>query len=321
MHNFHEDAFSLENRKLLNLALLLILALSLFILVSLFISRGTRSHDQGALVEAPKVDVFKDTNLIARAAIVYDVKNKKILYAKNEHEVYPLASITKVLTALTAVELLPKDTVVTIKKEFLDQEGDSGLHVNEKWNLSDLIDYSLMVSSNDGAAAIASAAGAFQTNTNPTNLSRKDFIVAMNATAKKIGMESSEFHNESGLDVSKSQSGGYGSAEDIAMLFAYALKNHPEVLSATRYQNLSFVSVDKIKHNAENTDTVLGSIPAVLGSKTGYTELAGGNLAVMFEPTIERPVVVVVLGSTYDGRFDDMKNLVSTTMQLVSSGQ
>ena len=185
MYDFHEDIFTLENRKLLNLALLLLLALSLFILVSLFISRGTLTHEQGVLVEAPKVDVYKDTSIIARSAIVYDVKNKKILYAKNAQEIYPLASITKVLTAVTAVELLPKETVVTIKKEFLVEEGDSGLRVNEKWNLTDLIDYSLMVSSNDGVVAIASAAGAFQSNQNPTNLTRKDFIVAMNAEAKK----------------------------------------------------------------------------------------------------------------------------------------
>ncbi len=312
----NKDLFSLENKKLLNLMLLLILSLSLIVLVSLSISRGTLFHDQKPFAH---VDPFQNVSVIARSAIVYDISAKKVIYSKNPDDVLPLASLTKLLTMVTAVELLPASTVVTIKKEFIDEEGDSGLMLGEKWKLSDLVDYSLMVSSNDGASAIAAAAGAFQSQSDPSGLTLGDFIASMNVEAKKIGMSNSKFFNVSGLDISKTQSGGYGSARDMATLLSYILESHSNILSATRYQSLSFTSLSKIRHSAQNTDTALMNIPAVLGSKTGYTELAGGNLAVAFDPGIGRPIAVVVLGSTYDGRFSDVENLVKKTFEYIGS--
>ncbi len=321
MHaNDSKTLLSLENKKLINLGLLLILALFLFVLVSLFISRGVRTHDQGVLVQEPRIDSFANTSIIARSAIVYDAQSGRVLYAKNPDDILPLASITKVLTAVTATELLPKDTIVTIKPEFLDTEGDSGLKQDEKWKLTDLIDFSLMVSSNDGAHAIAAVAGAFSTKADPSKITRDQFIADMNAEAKKIGMKNSHFNNESGLDISKTDSGAYGSARDVGILFNYTLKNKPEILAATRYQNLTFTSLSNIKHDAENTDIALSGIPAVLGSKTGFTDLAGGNLAVTFDPSIEHPITIVVLGSTYDGRFADMQTLVQKTMEYINQG-
>jgi D-alanyl-D-alanine carboxypeptidase (penicillin-binding protein 5/6) len=310
----NSELFSLDNRKLINLMLLLVLALLLFVLVSLSISRGSLFHDQKPYA---KVDPLQNISILARSAIVYDIGSKKVIYSKNPDDVLPLASLTKLLTMVTAVELLPPSTVVIIKKEFIAEEGDSGLLLGERWKLSDLIDYSLMVSSNDGASAIAAAAGAFQTQSDPSALTLNDFITFMNTEAKKIGMNNSHFFNVSGLDISKEQSGGYGSARDMATLFAYTLENHPDILSATRYQNLSFTSQSKIRHNAQNTDTALVNIPAVLGSKTGYTELAGGNLAVTFDPGIGRPITIVVLGSTIDGRFSDMETLVKKTFEYI----
>ena len=311
---------SIENKKLINLALLLLLALGLVWIVSLYMSQGRRSNDEGVLVKKESVQPFERVSLIARSAIVLDVNKNKILFAKNPDDVLPLASLTKVLTAVTAVELLPKNTTVTIRKEFLDTEGDSGLRSDEQWKLSDLIDYSLMVSSNDGAHAIAAVAGAFQMKEEPSQITKDNFIRKMNDLARTIGMKSSHFSNESGLDLSKSESGGYGSARDITTLFSYTFKNHPEILAATKYLNLSFTSLSNIRHNAENTDIALSSIPAVLGSKTGYTELAGGNLAITFDPSIGEPVTIVVLGSTIDGRFSDVQTLVKMTMEYINNG-
>lgn len=317
--NNDQNIYTLENKKLLNLALLLILVLSLLVLVSLYISKGVRTDTPGTFVEVQN-DPFKDASLIARAAIVYDIANSKVVYSKNLNDVLPIASITKLLTAVTAVELLPKSTVVTVKKEFLAEEGDSGLRSDQKWDLTDLIDYSLMVSSNDGAAAIAGAAGAFKTQVDPSTISRKEFISDMNAEAKKIGMKSSNFFNETGLDVSKEQAGGYSTVEDLATLFAYILKNHPDIFSATKYPNLSFTSLDNLRYNAQNTDIIIDNLPAVLGSKTGYTELAGGNLGIVFNAGLQRPMAVIVLGSTFNGRFTDVEDLVKKTLVYVGQG-
>lgn len=315
MNTGPNNKYLADNVSLIRTALILILALSLFVFISMYISRGVRTNDQNILVDEK---VFPEMQLIARSAIVYDMLDGKVIYSKNPDDVYPLASIAKVLTMVTAVELLPRASEITIKNEFLEAEGDSGLLKDERWKLSDLIGYSLMVSSNDGANAIASVAGAFLTKSDPSSVTREGFIVDMNKKAKEIGMERSIFYNESGLDLSLERSGSYGTARDVATLFSYALKEHPEILSATTYQNLTFTSISNISHRAQNTDTVLGLIPAVLGSKTGYTALAGGNLAIAFEPSFGRPVAIVVLGSTYDGRFEDMQKLVRNTMKLTS---
>jgi serine-type D-Ala-D-Ala carboxypeptidase (penicillin-binding protein 5/6) len=310
---------TIDNRRLINLALVLVLMLSLFALVSLSVNHTKIAHDTNNLAKT-KINPFDKTNILAKSAIVYDIAAKKILYSKNPDEVLPLASITKILTAVTAVEILPKNTVVTVRKAFLDETGDSGLYRDEKWKLSDLINFSLVVSSNDGAAAIAGAAGAFVTKQDPSNITMDQFVTMMNAKAKEIGMNTAKFYNANGLDVSTSLSGGYGSVRDIATLFAYALENHPEITDATRYDQLSFVSNSDKFHTAINTDKDINEIPGLLVSKTGYTDLAGGNLGIVFDPGIGRPIAVVVLGSTYDGRFSDVSELVKETDQYIAEG-
>jgi D-alanyl-D-alanine carboxypeptidase (penicillin-binding protein 5/6) len=310
---------ALDNKKLINLALLLILALSSFILVSLSIEQGRIAHDTNNLAQV-KSSPFDNTNVLAKGAIVYDIGAKKILYSKNPDEVLALASITKILTAVTAVEIMPKDTVVTINKQFLSENGDSGLYRDEKWKLSDLISFSLIVSSNDGASAIAGAAGAFLDNQNPSSISLNDFINVMNTKAKDIGMNSSQFYNVNGLDLSSTQSGAYSTARDVATLLAYSLQKHPEITDATRYDALSFKSESNKLHTAVNTNTDIKMIPGLLASKTGYTDIAGGNLGVVFDPGIGRPIAVVVLGSTYDGRFTDVNTLVQKTEEYVAQG-
>jgi D-alanyl-D-alanine carboxypeptidase len=319
MHPLTPNQFNLETKRLIRLGALLILVLALATVISFYLSRGVRTYDSGPLVEENLPNPFDTVSLVARSAIVYDIQENQILFSKNINDVLPLASITKVLSAITAVELLPPDSVIAVRAEFLNEEGDSGLYRDEEWSLQELIDFSLLTSSNDGMAAIASAAGALRKETrNPEAISREEFIVAMNEKAKAIGMTESSFFNESGLDIPEGGSGGYSSAYDIARLFAYTLRAHPAVLEATRYDNLTLNSLSEIGHLAQNTNVSLNAIPGVIASKTGFTDLAGGNLAIVFDPGLNRPIVVVVLGSTYDSRFTDVETLVTKTFESIS---
>ena len=252
---------------------------------------------------------------IAKSAYVFDIKENKVLYKKNEFIQLPLASLTKLMMALTASRLFPVNSKVIIKKEFLSAEGDSGLFADESWRLSDLLDFSLMVSSNDGARSIASVVGAFDLKTEDYILGRRDFITKMNLLAKELDLKQTYFTNESGLDVG-GVSGGYGSAIDVANLMKYILKNYPDILEATKYQSLEILSLTKI-HKAENTNIDINKIPNLIASKTGYTDMAGGNLAVAFDASIGRPVIVVVLGSSVDGRFNDVSALVKASLEYI----
>lgn len=259
---------------------------------------------------------FNDLNLLAKAVYVYDIRDHKIIYQKNETTQLPLASLTKLMTALTAIEMAPKNSQITIRKEFLLGEGDSGLKDGEVWNLKNLLDFSLIVSSNDGARSVASVIGATKLKTVDYNMGRKDFIKKMNEKAVEVGLKQTYFINESGLDENSSQSGAYGSAEDVSKLVEYMLVHNPEILEATKSEKENIASLSKI-HSAQNTNIDIGKIPNILASKTGYTNLAGGNLVVAFDASIGRPVVMVVLGSTQEGRFSDILKLASTTVDYM----
>lgn len=279
---------------------------------------------QKPIVEAKKeiqkniVDakIFDNVNVLAKAVYIYDINDHKIIYQRNEQAQLPLASLTKLMTALTAIELAPKNAKITIRKEFLAEEGDSGLKDGEVWDLNKLVDFSLIVSSNDGVRSVASVIGATLSNTKDYSMGRADFIKKMNEKAVSIGMKQTYFLNESGLDQNSSQAGAYGSAEDISKLLEYMMVHNPEILEATKLSVEDIASESKI-HNAQNTNIDIGKIPNLIASKTGYTNLAGGNLAVAFDASVGRPVIIVVLGSTQDGRFTDVLELANTTMQYI----
>jgi D-alanyl-D-alanine carboxypeptidase len=133
-------------------------------------------------------------------------------------------------------------------------------------------------------------------------------------------MNESRFNNETGLDLSSSESGGYSSSRDVAFLFAYVLRNHPEILEATRHEIFNVKSENNIKHSATNTNIGIQNIPGLIASKTGYTDMAGGNLAIVFDPGVGRPIVVVALGSSEVGRFSDISLLTKTTFEYLSQG-
>jgi D-alanyl-D-alanine carboxypeptidase len=260
--------------------------------------------------------VFIKPEVIATSYIVLDIQSDTVIAAKNAEIARPLASVTKVMSAVVARSVLPKDSPVTIRREFLEEEGDSGLRDGEVFKLSDLLDLSLIISSNDGARSIASVAGAFMRGTSDYTFGRSEFIKEMNTQSKKLGLNSFSFNNETGLDNTDGTSGGYGNAHDVAKLFAYALKEYPDLLEMTSHSKDTVKSVQYI-HDLENTNSSLGEIPNIIASKTGFTAIAGGNLAIVFDAGFGKPIAIVVLGSTTDGRFTDMVALASSTLQYI----
>lgn len=264
---------------------------------------------------------FENLKLEARAVYVYDINHAEALYALNEEVQLPLASLTKVMTAVVAAESLPYDTVVTIDPSDLASEGDSGLLPHESWRARDLLDFMLLVSSNDSAHVLASAAGAY-ISSKPSNVNlspEQVFVGAMNKKAQELGLAQTYFLNESGLDKTDIVSGGYGSARDMAHLFSFALSALPSTFNATSYGGVSFTSLEARTHVATNTNELVSNVPGIIASKTGYTDLAGGNLVIAFDAGINRPIVVVVLGSSREGRFKDVEKLTAATLEALQN--
>jgi len=263
---------------------------------------------------------LNDATLEARAAYVYDVKNDSVLYAHGGYEVLPLASLTKLMAALVVSETLPKDAVVTITANDIKTEGDTGLRVGERWNLSDIIGFTLMTSSNDGASALASAAGSLgQTMYEiPAEQARADFVNKMNTKAEELGLRGTRFFNGTGLDLNGEISGGYGTARDVALLMAEAVRTMYDDLSITALPQTSISSLANIRHVSTNTNEYVGRIPNLIASKTGYTDLAGGNLVIAFDAGLMRPIIISVLGSSREGRFTDVEKLVWATLESIT---
>lgn len=247
----------------------------------------------------------------ATAAVVYDINSDTILFDKAPNESLPLASITKLMTALVVTELLDKDTTVTVPASAVAQYGNSGLREGERITAENLTHYAILSSSNDAAYALAYAIGE---ELYPGEGSQP-FVDAMNVRADELGLENTEFQNPTGLDISEVESGAMGSAGDITLLMGYILQNHPELLVPSQMSETRIYNEQGEYHFAANTNQLVQDIPNILGSKTGYTDLAGGNLTVAFDAGFNRPVVVTVLGSSFQGRFTDMNTLLDATRQ------
>lgn len=263
-------------------------------------------------------DTFGNIDLAAKSAIVADLTGSKVLFSKNPDIQLPLASLTKVALVLAVSESLAQNAIVAIPYDTAPKGSDERLARGEKWRVKDIIDFTLVASSNSAADILASIADK-PIRERFTNAPEGEAALwRMNRIAHELGLEQTYFLNVNGLDLSATLSGAYGSASDMVKLFSYAATANLPAFSGTSESGLILTSPDgRGKTSAFNTNEVAGDLPGLIMSKTGITDLAGGNLAVVFEVSPGRPIVAIVLGSTREGRFEDMKRLVARTQEII----
>lgn len=241
--------------------------------------------------------------LSAKAALLYDPTSGRILFQKNGDAQLPLASITKLMSAYVALEARAGNTRVTITEEDLLPEGDWGLLPGDTFTLQDLLRLSLVGSSNDAVTAAAHSGGS-------------DYLARMNAAAAELGLSRTYFYNPTGLDLNESTPGAFGSAYDVARLMAAFMEAYPAYLEETSAWSTSVITPERqMVISVEATAAPLSHLPGFVGAKTGYTDLAGGNLVAVFDLSIGRPVIAVVLGSTREGRFTDVRTLINAVQK------
>ncbi|KEP27274.1 D-alanyl-D-alanine carboxypeptidase family protein [Bacillus zhangzhouensis] len=199
----------------------------------------------------------------ARSAILIDGQSGRVLFGKDEHEKRRIASITKIMTAVLAIESGKMKDTVTISKRAIQAEGSSiYLKEGQKVSLEDLT-YGLMLrSGNDAAVAIAEHVGG----------SLEGFIFMMNQKASELGMENTNFQNPHGLDDHKNH---YSSAYDMAILTKYAMehKQYQKIAGTTFYKAKTMEGYWKNKNKL-----LTGLYQYSTGGKTGYTKLAKRTL-------------------------------------------
>ncbi|MFC1757121.1 D-alanyl-D-alanine carboxypeptidase family protein [Patescibacteria group bacterium] len=234
----------------------------------------------------------------ALSACVFDILNNSFIYELNADTQRPLASLTKLMTAIVAKENLLPSTLVEISKEALLQEGDSGLIMQEKWNLSDILKIMLISSSNDAAYAVASSLKP------GLEITDKEFVEIMNKKVLEMGLKKTYFINATGLDISENLAGAYGTCKEMSSIIKYILINYPDLLEPTTKDYLSLGD-----RTFKNTNDIVNVIPVFFGGKTGFSDLAGGNLTIVVSKGLNHPMIITVLGSSIDGRFEDVKTL------------
>jgi len=326
-HLLEEDQPSLANRFPVRRQLLII-GVFMFLLFAGFTIPKTiallHSEDSDTTIQAstnlatdtqevtPKI--ITDVKIYADAAFVWDVVGQRALYQKNADEPLPLASITKLMTALVAYELVTSDTPVTITKTAAAQQSGGSFTEGEVFAAKELADFALISSYNSAAYTLAATVGELLGDEDAVT----QFVAAMNIRAEELNLTTLEYVNPTGLDVSATEAGAVGSARDTAFLMEYILLNHPEILTPTVTEYTRLYNQSGAFHEAYNTNDILTDIPNLLGSKTGFTDLAGGNLIIAFDAGYNRPIIVTVLGSSRNERFSDIKKLVAAVEETMS---
>lgn len=288
-------------------SLIIAIAITAAVLVALEIP--TVRDSQTAAAQEP-LDPFDGLTIEAKAAIVIDIRSGEVLYEKNADVQLPIASLTKVPLVLAVAEVLSPNTLITIPY-YASGTGENGhLTKGEIWRVRDVIDFTLIASSNNGAEILADAANEALHERYPESPEHSAALWRMNTIAQELGLNHTYFLNVSGLDISQTQSGAFGSARDMATLYAYAVASEPSLFAATARDHVLLTAISGSAQSALNTNDAQGAIVGLIMGKTGITDLAGGNLAVVFDVGLAHPVVAVVLGSSEQGRFTDTQKLV-----------
>ena len=234
----------------------------------------------------------------AKSILIKDLGCDCTLFEKNSKIRLPIASTTKIMTALVASEYFAANSNLTVK----DAAGISGSTVNlsrgETLSFRSLLYGLLLNSGNDAAFAIAeNYSGGVDS-----------FVEAMNKKAKDLNLQNTHFDNPAGFDSNNH----FSSAEDLAIIAEESLKNS-QLARIFATKETEVLSLDKkFSHKLFNLNKLLSSVVGVLGIKTGTTSLAKENLVGLVERN-EHRIITVVLGS--DDRFRETTNLIEWTYQ------
>lgn len=257
----------------------------------------------------------------AHAFAVVDADSGKILAGSHETDRRQIASLTKMMTAILAMEKIEDlDEPIDIGDEEVYIEGTkigcprSGycispqLKIGEQVSAKSLLQAMLMNSANDAAIALGKHIAG----------SQDAFANLMNQKAKQMGLADTHFCTPSGLEPDGRESECYSSAADIARVAAYSMR-FDTIWKMFGYPNNSQItSCDgQVAHTLINSDILLDDIPNCMGGKTGFTPAAGYSLLMgVSEPTHLHRIVIVLLDDPY--RWQDIRSAIDWTFQAYS---
>lgn len=248
---------------------------AVFLLLFCLMAYGSAPFSLTYTVQAQEADSvesaeIKPSELYARSAVLMDAESGRILFGKNGQEEMPMASTTKIMTCILALENGEVSEPVSVSREAASQPAVKlGMKSGQKFYLKDLL-YSLMLEShNDSAVAIAEHVGG----------SVRGFAEMMNRKAEELGCDSTYFITPNGLDAQDENGIHHTTAEDLAEIMKYCIMDSPkkkEFLEITRTDTYTFSDCDGTgSYSCNNHNTFLKMMEGALSGKTGFTADAG----------------------------------------------
>ena len=229
----------------------------------------------------------------AEAYVVQNSGTGEVLASHDEHEQLPMASITKLMTAIVALERASLDDVATVSRRTASiGESTINLRPGERVTLRDLIRAALIQSANDAANAIAAYVGGGSVGR---------FVELMNARARQLGLEDTHFVNPDGLDAP----GHYSSAADLTKLARVAM-NKPFIRQTVR-----LVDAEAAGRRVHTWNDLLSSFPRTIGVKTGHTNGAGWSQVAAARGGGVTIYATILGGETREGRNGDLAALLT----------
>ena len=245
-------------------------------------------------VAPPAEHISVADRLSASGVVIMDAQSGQQLYGRQQTVRRPMASITKLMTALLTIENHELDELVTIPKEVEDIKGNIvHLPAGEEFTVADLLSALLISSANDAAYVLALYHSATEAS----------FVFDMNIRANALGLKGTSFANPSGLDHPRQ----WSTPNDIAWLTMYATRN-PEIQERMGKRNAMIYSKNGTPISLSHTHAMLHGDSIVRGGKTGTTDAAGQCLVSIVEQG-EREYIVVLLNSLQ--RYKDMKSIIA----------
>jgi D-alanyl-D-alanine carboxypeptidase (penicillin-binding protein 5/6) len=234
-------------------------------------------------------------NVDAKAAMMIEAGNGKVLFAKNPDGSFPPASTAKVMTAIVAIERVPVTKEMTVSRKAVRIAPTvAGLRPGVKYRLKDLIAAILIKSANDAAMVIAEEVAG----------SEKEFVLLMNATAKELGMTDTYFATATGLPTGKKDR-QHTTARDLVRMMRYALR-YRIILEAMSRKEEDIYGGDGQKIHLETHNKALLRYSKAPWGKTGYTRQARRTF-VGVNPSLKPRIIFALLRS--DDLWDDITTL------------
>ncbi len=246
-----------------------------------------------ALVLLPLTAAAADAPIVtAASAIVIDADSGAVLYEHHSQDARPIASLTKLFTTWSAVQVAAPGRMMTVEPSDLVGEASMGLVAGERLSFDALLHGMLLASGNDAAAVVGRELGG--------TAGTAAFVAQMNADAQALGLTATTLMNPHGLDAT----GHVSTARDVATLALAIHQQRPQI-----EELLGQTSWTGSGHLLMNTNTLLGNVPGVIAGKTGVTPAAGTCLLEIVERN-GRTLIVVTLGSTATSAVDDSMALI-----------